>query len=70
MARYCCGGIEWDLEVDGEVVTDADLPTTVYVDVDDEGLDELDTINTVLDALSDEYGYCVVGIGSFERVIE
>lgn len=70
MARYCCGDIEWDLEVDGEVVTDADLPTTVYIDVDDEGLDEIDAIDAVVEALSDKYGYCVVGIGSFQKVSE
>ena len=70
MARYCCGDIEWDLEVDGETVTDANLPSTVDVDIDDEGLDELDTVDAVIEALSDKYGYCVVGIGCFEKVCE
>lgn len=59
--KFIVSGIEWDKEVDGEIV-DVDLPETaeVILDADDvEGLLEDEVNDFVVDSLTDKWGFLI-----------
>ena len=59
--KFIVTGIEWDKEVDGEIV-DVDLPETAEVILDAadvEGLPEDEVNDIVVDSLTDKFGFLV-----------
>lgn len=69
-------GITWDREVDGVQDTTTELPKDVEIEVNVDGLDvgspdDADGVEeAMLDALSDEYGFCVLNVERFHPVDE
>lgn len=66
MVKFRCYDIDWDNEITDEndiPVKVTDLPTEVEVEVDLDGETDKETIDEmVVNALSDEVGFCVFGL--------
>ncbi len=60
MATYRCKNIVWDTDDPDRPEDPSALPDSVYVEINDEGMTPDDIIETVLDTLSDERGYCLL----------
>lgn len=55
LRKFKATDINWDREVDGEIV-DTDLPESMEVEIDD---DDNDVESLIADALTDKTGFCV-----------
>ena len=60
MSLYLASGIEWD--TDGEDPASLGLPHAVEVEADDE--------DSVVDALSDNYGWCINSVAAVYEIYE
>lgn len=65
MATFFVYDIKWDMEVDGEVVVDLDLPTYAVVWLPGYEACSVpeDDVEAVLDKLSSDFGYCILDYG-------